>query len=162
MKNVIFLLLVLAGGFLVYPGCKKSSSSPSDTNNSGGSTPKTDSSTYVSVSQLAAKWSIVSDTVTNVNNFTVDFYEPPSRNYIGGPNDYISFTAAGVVSGTEDSVAIAGTYALGDDSTITLSMLPALSHAKITKITANALTIAGVNTAGNGNSSLSETIYLKR
>jgi hypothetical protein len=162
MKTTLFSLLFLVGVYGILPGCKKSNSGPGNKGDSSTTTNKTDSSTYVSVSLLAAKWSIVSDTVTNVNNFSIDFYTPPSRHYIGGPNDYITFTTAGVVSGIEDSVAIAGTYTLSANSGITLSMLPSMAHGTVTTLTANALTITGRNTSANGSSWLTETISLKR
>ena len=159
MKNGLFLFLILAGGYAILPSCKKSSAQPSKTDSTTTKT-TVDSSTFASVSLLAARWSIVRDTVTNSGGFSIDFYTPPSRNYVGGPNDYVTFTTGGVVSGSEDSVAIKGTYALSANKGIVLSMLPALSNATITTLTSDSLTITG--TASNGSGSLAETIYLKR
>jgi len=65
-----------------------------------------------------------------------------------------------VVSGSEDGVAITGTYTLSANKGIALSMLPALSNATITTLTSDSLTITG--TASNDSGSLAETIYLKR
>lgn len=161
MKNSLFLFLILAGGYAILPACRKSTAQPSRTDSTTTKT-TVDSSTFASVSLLAERWSIVRDTVTNVNNYTIDFYTPPSRNYVGGPNDYVSFTTGGVISGSEDSVAITGTYTLSANKGIALSMLPALSHATITTLTSDSLTITGTATGGNGSSSLAETIYLKR
>ncbi len=158
MKNILFCLLILAGVAGILPGCKKSTTKPEGSDST--TTTKVDSSTYASVSLLAARWSIVRDTVTNVNSYTYDSYVPSSRNYIGGPNDYLNFTAAGVVSGSEDGVSITGTYTLSANNGISLSMLPAFPNGKILALTANALTIAGTN--GSGNSSITDTIYLSR
>jgi hypothetical protein len=158
MKNILFCLLILAAIASILPGCKKSTTKPEESDST--TTNKVDSSTYAPVSLLAARWSIIRDTVTNVNGYTYDFYTPPSRNYIGGPNDYLNFTAAGVVSGSEDSVSITGTYTLSANNSISLSMLPAFPSGKILTLTANNLIIAGTN--GSGNSSITDTIYLNR
>ncbi len=80
----------------------------------------------VSASAIEAKWSIVSDTVANTNNYYFmsggDAFYPPSGNYIGGPNDYLTFNTNGSTSGSEDGVSAMGSYQLLVDSGISMSL----------------------------------------
>ena len=165
MKNLYILVLIALNLCVTLSGCSKSSSKSTNTGTTPTHPAKPDSTGMVSVSAIEARWSIVSDTVANTNNYYYmsggDAFYPPSGNYIGGTNDYLTFNTNGSTSGSEDGVSAMGSYQLLVDSGISMSLRPDLMNARVVTLTTNALTITGRATGANG-SMLVETIYLTK
>ncbi len=165
MKNLFFVLLFMAGGYLILPSCGKSNANPAGNSDSTVNHTQPDSTGMVPADSVEFRWSVVEDTISNTNSYFVDEggfpYYPASGNYTGGPNDYVSLQTGGVYSGSENGVSGGGSYMLLPNSGISISSRPAFTKATITTLTDSTMTISGSSTSIN-DGVLTETLYLKK
>jgi hypothetical protein len=149
MKTVIFCcLFVLMASCII--SCSKSSGSPQGD---------------AQGSNLIGKWSVVNDTIANVNNYYFleggIGYEPDPGNYIGSPADYYDFRSTGIVYVHENGFTDSSGYQLIGDTILVIPAKIEFDSASIISLTANSATIRGIQHSPNGGQ-ITETLFLKK
>jgi hypothetical protein len=147
MKPVLLVLLVFLGLSCIIPSCQKSS------NNSTGS--------QDSVMALTGKWSIVSDSLANINNYTFSGGYPVPGFYTGVPADFWEFLQSGQLNVHENNNDYHSSFQLQPNHLIVIADKVEFKDAVIDTLTPHSCTIHGSDTSSNGGIVI-EILILKR